>query len=107
MDKKAIAIEEALDVSELRYFLIKEFMNLNGLTLEDVNDPYTFTNKKNLIISIVNYMGCPSFAIIFPDKKNQDVTVTSYTGDLKLPSLLGHLLWLDVMDRELFRVPKQ
>lgn len=83
-------------ISELKYHLIHKWMLLNDFKVSPKDD-YTFIKEEDqLSISIVEdeTEELHSFQINFPEKKGDStVMMTSYTGDLNLPTLLGYLLW--------------
>lgn len=78
-------------ISDLKYHMIYKWMLLNDFSLND-DDQYTFVKPEDdLIISIVaNDEGDNSFMIIF---KENEKKMQSFTGDINLPTLLGYLLW--------------
>lgn len=88
-------------INDLKYFLIKEFMILNGF--EVLKDDENVFTKDTLTISIVkNEQQDTSFMILYLDKEN---LATLFTGDLNLATLLGYLLWHNLITD--YKIPKQ
>jgi hypothetical protein len=86
-----MATKNKVHLSEFKYNIIHKWMTANNF-VEDLNDKYRFIKKNdNLEIHIVaDNEGDNSFMILFPENGK---TMSSFTGDLNLPTLLGYLLW--------------
>lgn len=87
-------------INDLKYFLIKEFMQLNGFEVlpEDAN---VFT-RDTLTVSIVqNEQKDTSFMILSIKGESLE---PYFTGDLNLATLLGYLLWHRLIEN--YQIPK-
>lgn len=89
-------------ISDLKYHLISEWMELNGFVV-DKEDDYLFVKEEDKIkVGIVsNGEGDHSFMVLFLENGKP---MSSYTGDLNLPTLLGYLLWHSLLTN--YRISK-
>ena len=90
------------EISDLKYHLISEWMELNGFVVSKDDDYMFIKEEDNLKVAIVsNGQGDHSFMILFLENEKE---MSSFTGDLNLPTLLGYLLWHSLLTN--YRITK-